>query len=115
MHRALTCTPHVQVSRLMQAQKEQLADERAVILGEHKKELQALVSVMSASVNRDLPARIEGMVAREVRPPPGFTLNPSPCPRATHLLFLLTAVTSHSARTGHSAISRLPQHHSQQG
>ena len=63
---ALTCMLHAQVSRLMQAQKEQLADERAVILGEHKKELQTLVSVMSASVNRDLPARIEGMVTREV-------------------------------------------------
>ncbi len=77
----------VQVSRLMQAQKEQLADERAVILGEHKKELQTLVSVMSASVNRDLPARIEGMVTREVRrAQPACSLlaarNRSPC-RAT--------------------------------
>lgn len=50
----------------MQLQKEQLADERVVILGEHKKELQTLVSVMSASINRDLPARIEGMASREV-------------------------------------------------
>ena len=30
-------------------QKEQLADERAVILAEHKMELQTLASVMSAS------------------------------------------------------------------
>jgi len=56
-----------QVNKLMQAQKEQLADERAIILAEHKKELQTLVSVMSASVNRDLPNRIEGIVTREVR------------------------------------------------
>ena len=83
----LRCALRVQVSRLMQAQKEQLADERAVILGEHKKELQTLVSVMSASVNRDLPARIEGMVTREVRrAQPACSLlaarNRSPC-RAT--------------------------------
>ena len=92
---ALTCASHVQVNRLMQAQKEQLADERVVILGEHKKELQTLVSVMSASVNRDLPARIEGMVTREVRQAP--------------LTFSLLA-----ARTGHSAVPCLPEQCSQQ-
>ena len=50
-------------------QKETLADERAVVLGEHKAELKTLVSVMSASINRDLPARIEDMIGRAVRLP----------------------------------------------
>ena len=35
-------------------------------MAEHKKELSQLISVMSASVNRDLPARIEGTITREV-------------------------------------------------
>ena len=57
----------LQVSRLVQMQKETLADERAIVLGEHKAELKTLVSVMSASINRDLPVRIEEMVGRAVR------------------------------------------------
>ena len=59
------------MSRLVQMQKETLADERAIVLGEHKAELKTLVSVMSASINRDLPARIEEMVGRAVRLYPG--------------------------------------------
>ena len=61
----------LQVSRLVQMQKETLADERAIVLGEHKAELKTLVSVMSASINRDLPTRIEEMVGRAVRLYPG--------------------------------------------
>ena len=53
----------------MQAQREQLAEERTVIMAEHKKELSQLISVMSASVNRDLPARIEGAITREASQP----------------------------------------------
>ena len=56
----------LQVTRLVQMQKETLADERAIVLGEHKAELKTLVSVMSASINRDLPARIEEMIGRAV-------------------------------------------------
>lgn len=66
----------LQVSRLVQMQKETLADERAVILGEHKAELKTLVSVMSASINRDLPARIEEMIGRAVCLPLRFDSNP---------------------------------------
>ncbi len=56
----------VQVNRLIQKQAETIEAERTVLMAEQHKDLEKLIAAISASVNRDLPLRIEEMMRREV-------------------------------------------------
>ena len=55
-----------QVARLFRSQAKAVADERAALLAEQYKQTEKLITAISASVNRDLPARVEAMLKREI-------------------------------------------------
>lgn len=55
-----------QVNRLLQNQAEVIEAERTALVAEQHKELEKLIAAISASVNRDLPLRMEEMIRREV-------------------------------------------------
>jgi hypothetical protein len=54
------------VNRLLQNQAEVIEAERMALVAEQHKELEKLIAAISASVNRDLPLRMEEMIRREV-------------------------------------------------
>jgi hypothetical protein len=55
-----------QVNRLIQKQSEAIENERTALVAEQHKDLEKLIAAISASINRDLPLRMEDMVRREV-------------------------------------------------
>ncbi|BDA40748.1 probable enhancer of mRNA-decapping protein 4 [Coccomyxa sp. Obi] len=55
-----------QVNRLVQKQAELIEAERTALVAEQHKDLEKLIAAISASVNRDLPLRIEEMMRREL-------------------------------------------------
>ena len=50
----------------MQKQAKLIETERTVLVAEQHKDLEKLIAAISASVNRDLPLRIEEMMRREL-------------------------------------------------
>jgi len=56
----------LQVNRLVQKQAETVEAERTALMAQQHKDLEKLIAAISASVNRDLPLRIEEMVRREL-------------------------------------------------
>lgn len=50
----------------MQKQAELIEAERTALVAEQHKDLEKLIAAISASVNRDLPLRIEEMMRREL-------------------------------------------------
>jgi len=57
---------HAQVAKLFQKQARVLADERAEIVGEANASLEKLLALISASVNRDLPKRLDDLLAKRL-------------------------------------------------
>ncbi len=51
---------------MLQKQAEAIEAERMALVAEQHKDLEKLIAAISASVNRDLPLRIEEMVRREL-------------------------------------------------
>lgn len=54
------------MNRLAQKQAETVEAERTALMAQQHKDLEKLIAAISASVNRDLPLRIEEMVRREL-------------------------------------------------
>lgn len=50
----------------MQKHQEAIENERTALVAEQHKDLEKLIAAISASINRDLPLRIEEMVRREL-------------------------------------------------
>lgn len=55
-----------QVSQLHKSQGSLVAEDRRAVLAEQQASMEQLVSLISASINRDLPLRMEGIVRAEV-------------------------------------------------
>ena len=56
----------VQVNRIMKSQGGLMAEDRRALLAEQQASMERLVSLISASINRDLPLRMEEIVRAEV-------------------------------------------------
>lgn len=55
-----------QVSQMSKSQNSLVAEDRRVVLAEQQACMERLVNLISASINRDLPLRMEGIVRAEV-------------------------------------------------
>ena len=56
----------LQVSQLTKSQGSLMAEDRRAVLAEQQASMERLVSLISASINRDLPLRMEDLVKAEV-------------------------------------------------
>lgn len=56
----------MQVTRLLEAQLKVVGEERKALVEQERQSIQRLLTTISASVNRDLPKRIEEITVREV-------------------------------------------------
>ena len=55
------------VSKMMKSQGGLIAEDRRALLAEQNASMERLVSIISATVNRDLPLRMEEIVRAEVQ------------------------------------------------
>lgn len=62
----------MQVNKLNKAHAKAMAEERRALLAEEHAHMERLLAAISASINRDLPERLEGMVRAQLAalPPP---------------------------------------------
>ena len=56
----------VQVNRIVKAQGGLMAEDRRALVSEQQASMERLASLISASINRDLPLRMEEIVRAEV-------------------------------------------------
>lgn len=59
----------VQVNRIVKAQGGLMAEDRRALVSEQQASMERLASLISASINRDLPLRMEEIVRAEVTLP----------------------------------------------
>ena len=57
---------HLQVGKLFKAQEAVMARDRKALLAEQQANLEQLITLISAGINRDLPLRVEQIVRAEV-------------------------------------------------
>lgn len=60
------CLLRVQLNRIVKTQGGLMAEDRRALLAEQQASMERLVSLISASINRDLPLRMEEIVRAEV-------------------------------------------------
>lgn len=56
----------IQVNRIVKAQGGLMAEDRRALVSEQQASMERLASLISASINRDLPLRMEEIVRAEV-------------------------------------------------
>ena len=72
MHAEMSCdcmgsiAAYMQIARLVKAQDCLMANDRRALLDEQQASMERLVSIISSSVHRDLPLRMEEIVKAEV-------------------------------------------------